>query len=195
MICAHRDSPAVRKNGTVEFIPGPGAIGNASGAAALLEISKALRAGQEFKGAAVFLSVDGEEMGLTGSKEFVQNPPVDKVNLKYVIDLNCIGARGSSVIEIYATPRSTADSVRNYIVGALRKLGIEARVTNEKYPSDHKSFEEAGFPSMVLYSSEEPYRELLHSSGDTMDAVDPRALAAIVKAVVEAVIKGAEYWK
>jgi hypothetical protein len=189
VVCAHRDSRASEDG---RFVPTQGGTDNASGTAALLEIARALKSDPGFKGAAVFLAVDGEEIGLTGSREFAKNPPFKSTNLALVLNLDCIAARGSDVVELYATVgNGTATAVRDAISASLKAAGLNAVLTDEKYGSDQRSFENVGCPAVVIHSTNDSYGQYIHTPQDTVNTVDIKVLAAIVRGVVEGVAKGA----
>lgn len=214
LILAHRDSLAIEKSKTPKLIPAPGAIDNASGTAALIEIAKELKNRDDFRGAAVFLSTDGEEWGLLGANDFIKNLFFDKANLKYVINLDCVGAIAEKAqpqplepsktfesvesayeINIYATPRNgLVDSVRSHISGACRTLNMVPKVVSAPYQSDHVPFEKMGLPTIAFYSSSESCTGL-HSPKDTANRVHTGAVGLLVRAIVEGVVNAGASWK
>ncbi|MBA4312868.1 MAG: hypothetical protein C0417_09585 [Chlorobiaceae bacterium] len=70
----------------------PGANDNASGSAAVLEIARAFIKGKiKPKRSIIFVLFASEELGLIGSKYFVDNPPVPLEKITAMINLDCIG--------------------------------------------------------------------------------------------------------
>lgn len=187
VVCAHRDSLG-RDGGA--FVPIQGGTDNASGTATILEIARILESLPEFSGAAVFASFDGEEIGLTGSKDFAAHYPFNKSNLKLVINLDCVGAAGCDDVEIYVTPGTgPGDSVADAIVESLAVRSFEGRKTQEKYGSDHLSFEEEGFATLSIHSPGTAYRGYLHCPKDTLETVDVSVLAALADAIAKGIVK------
>jgi hypothetical protein len=70
----------------------PGANDNASGSAAVLEIAHAFIDGKvKPKRSIIFTTFASEELGLVGSKYFVDHPPVPLDKISAMINLDCIG--------------------------------------------------------------------------------------------------------
>ena len=76
---------------------GPGAADDASAVAALLETLRALKASAALSNNIVFLFTDGEEVGLLGSKAFVDKNPMLK-NTDMVINLEARGNTGPVIM-------------------------------------------------------------------------------------------------
>jgi aminopeptidase YwaD len=73
-----------------------GADDNASGTAALIELSRSL-AGSKFKNNNyLFIAFSGEELGLYGSKYFTGHPTVDLSNVNYMINMDMVGRLNDS---------------------------------------------------------------------------------------------------
>lgn len=75
-----------------DYCAGLGAEDNASALAVMLDVARYLKNSER---SPVFVSFDLEEVGLVGSKCYVRNS--DLVNVKYVIDLECLGS-GKDII-------------------------------------------------------------------------------------------------
>jgi Zn-dependent M28 family amino/carboxypeptidase len=131
-----------------------GAVDNATGVAALLEIAKAFKnlpAVQERS--ILFLSVTGEEQGLLGSEYYARNPlfPLNKTVAVINMDaLNILGKTKDMTIVGYGN--SELDS---FAVDVLNKYGRYSRPdpTPEKgsyFRSDHFSFAKVGVPALYL---------------------------------------------
>ena len=102
VVCAHHDHIGIneyensRHTGPAEIHNG--ADDNASGVAAMLEMARTLKGKKYKKNNYLFIAFSGEELGLLGSKHFVQNPPaflgqtsqkLGKIN--YVINIDMLG--------------------------------------------------------------------------------------------------------
>jgi Zn-dependent M28 family amino/carboxypeptidase len=131
-----------------------GALDNASGTAAILEIAKAFKAMKTPpERTIVFLSVTAEEQGLLGSEYYGQNPvyPVDKTVANVNIDgINFYGKTKDAAI--YGSGQS---ELEDYLVAELKKTG--RYLAPEAHPeaglyfrSDHFSFAKVGVPSITI---------------------------------------------
>jgi len=131
-----------------------GAVDNATGAAALIEIAEAFtKLPHKQKRSVLFLSVTCEEQGLLGSKFYAENPlfPLNKtVGVINMDGLNIVGK--TKDMTIIGLGNSGLD---NYATEVLKKLGRYANPdpTPEKgsyFRSDHLSFARVGVPSLYL---------------------------------------------
>ncbi len=131
-----------------------GAMDNATGTAALLEIAKAFtRLPQRQHRSVLFLSVTGEEQGLLGSKYYVENPifPLNKTVAVINIDaMNIFGKTKDMTIVGYGN-----SALDKYAMDVLKRHG--RYVAPDPHPerggffrSDHFSFAKAGVPSLYL---------------------------------------------
>jgi len=88
VIGAHLDHVGSQAN----EIYAPGANDNASGSAAVLEIARAFAGGNvKPKRSIIFTLFASEELGLIGSKYFVDHPPVPLERIAAMFNLDCIG--------------------------------------------------------------------------------------------------------
>lgn len=71
----------------------PGASDDGAGVGTLLEIARAIKAGNPFKNDVIFLFTDGEEIGLLGAQAFVQEHPFSK-DVGLVLNFEARGTSG-----------------------------------------------------------------------------------------------------
>lgn len=88
LIGAHRDT-----TGTIE-----GAQDNGTGTAVMLELARVLTS-KSHQYTYMFLSFDGEEIGLKGSEDFVKKNPHLKIKLAMVLD--CVGYKDADTLGLY----------------------------------------------------------------------------------------------
>lgn len=193
VIGAHRDIA-----GSVQ-----GAEDNGSGTATLLELARVL-SGRDNYYTYVFVSFDGEEVGLTGSFDYVSRHAQDPIVIAVILDMT--GFRGSDTIFLYravtgqgscplwtfALARSVMESQglpgrffeARYSLGSLRVFfaTLFERASGE-WNTDSGPFLAANIPAIGLTAagpSEEfgghPARAIIHSPEDTLDQVSPEAL-------------------
>jgi Zn-dependent M28 family amino/carboxypeptidase len=131
-----------------------GAVDNATGVAALLEIAEAFtKLPKNQNRSVLFLSVTCEEQGLLGSKFYAENPlfPLNKtVGVINMDGLNITGKTKDMTIVGFGN-----SGLDNYAVAVLKKYGRYASPdpTPEKgsyFRSDHFSFAKVGVPSLYL---------------------------------------------
>jgi Zn-dependent M28 family amino/carboxypeptidase len=150
--------------GIDDSLPGPrtqqifhGAVDNASGVAALLQIAKAYKALPTApKRTIVFVATTAEERGLLGAQYYVRHPlyPISKTVLNINIDgLNLWGRTRD--VELSGMGKSTADDLVAAI--AARQGRVVKPDSNISYGSyyrgDQLEFARAGVPTIYLRSS------------------------------------------
>ncbi|MEQ9266128.1 MAG: M28 family peptidase [Balneolaceae bacterium] len=128
----------------------PGANDNASGTAMLLSLAKYYSENKPSYNT-VFIAFGGEELGLLGSKHFVQNPLFDLTSIKFLVnfDLAGTGDEGIQVVNgsVYRDKFDLLTSI-NEEMELLPKVKIRGKACN----SDHCFFDEAGVPGFYIYT-------------------------------------------
>ncbi len=120
-----------------------------------------------------------EEQGLYGGKAYAQ---------KYTTDLrrHHLGAESDfGAGRVYAFAAKTPDHAKAavaQIAQALAPLGIEHRVDGEGCGPDLSPFNAIGMACAVLSQDGTDYFDLHHTPDDTLDKIDPKALAQNVAA-------------
>lgn len=116
-----------------------GADDNASGTAALLAIIARLSQQENISSNLLFIAFSGEELGLFGSKYFVDNPTVPLENIKYMLNMDMVG-RLNQEKELSLSGTGTAaewEETLNKINDDRLKLSFTKSGVG---PSDHTSF-------------------------------------------------------
>lgn len=118
-----------------------GADDNASGVAGIIEIAEKLSAGKnELKRSIVVVAFGAEEMGLLGSKYFVNNPIIDLDKVVAMFNFDMIGRlndKNSIAIGGTGTSVESEDLLNKY----LNEYGMKASFSREGFgPSDHAAF-------------------------------------------------------
>lgn len=127
----------------------PGANDNASGVAMMLDMARHYSKNQPDY-SMLFIAFAGEEIGLTGSYYFVQNPLVElrKISMLVNLDLMSTGDEGLTAVNATEFPvwfdnLKLCNSIGNY----LPDIAPRGKAQN----SDHYYFTEAGVPSFFFY--------------------------------------------
>jgi len=128
-----------------------GADDNASGSAALIELSKLLKNSNLKNNNYLFIAFSGEELGLFGSKYYTEHPAVDLAKTNYMINMDMVGRLNDSThgftIGGYGTSPvwgQQLSSTDNYF-----KINFDSSGTG---PSDHTSFYRKDIPVLFFFT-------------------------------------------
>jgi Zn-dependent M28 family amino/carboxypeptidase len=157
-----------------------GADDNASGTAGVIELAQKLSANRsKLKRSFIFVAFTGEEMGLLGSKEFVNKPPVDLKKVNAMINMDMIGRLNTESNTI--SVGGTGTSVEADTLLKLLEIGRPFKVTHstDGYgPSDHASFYSLNIP--VFYFSTGAHDEY-HTPADDADKINYTGEVEVLK--------------
>jgi Zn-dependent M28 family amino/carboxypeptidase len=146
-----------------------GAMDNASGVAAMLDVAAMLKeSGTKLRRSVLFVAVTGEEKGLLGSRYFAASPTVDRASI--VADINT-----DMFMPFYPLKRLTIFGLDESEVGddaaaVARSLGITPAPDPEPQRnvfirSDQYSFIRQGIPSVMIaigYAKGSPEEKIVH---------------------------------
>ncbi len=175
VIGAHYDHLGFGGPGTGSRMPNTkavhyGADDNASGVAAILEIAHKLASKKNSLNTNfIFAAFGAEEMGLIGSKHFVNNLPVADSLILAMINIDMVGRlRQDRSLQISGVGTSIeADSVLHLL---NTKYNFKLGLSEEGYgPSDHSSFYSKDIP--VFFYSTGAHIDY-HTSNDTLGAIN-----------------------
>ena len=163
-----------------------GADDNASGVAALLELARLLKASKFTANNYLFVAFSGEELGLYGSKYFVEHPTTNLAKVNYMINLDMIGRLSdtSQTITVGGYGTSPAWS-QLYALSGKKKLYAEG--LNYRYdssgtgPSDHTSFYNKGIPVLFYFTG---LHGDYHRPSDDADRINYAGEVTIVKHIL-----------
>lgn len=132
-----------------------GAVDNASGIAALLEIARALGRGRRPARDILFLATTAEEMGLLGAEYFVARPtvPIGSIVAAINMDTLAIAPKGEKVA-VMGRGNAAIDSLIEHTVGeAGRSLDRDDEAAAFIQRQDGWAFTRAGIPSLMVNGS------------------------------------------
>jgi hypothetical protein len=168
LLGAHYDHLPPRKKGDDRIYNG--ADDNASGTAALLEIAEALgKLAERPRASVVLVAFTGEELGLRGSRAFVEHPPLPFSELRGVVNLDMI-SRGQENL-IFCEGESKAPRLAAAARKANENVGLEIRWNVHPEwlrQSDHWPFLQKDVPA--LYFGVEDHDDY-HRPSDTADKI------------------------
>lgn len=158
-----------------------GADDNASGTAALIEISKMLKVSKYKNNNYLFVSFSGEELGLYGSKYFTDHPSINLSDANYMINMDMVGRLNDSThgltIGGYGTSPSWGELIsekNNYF-----KIKFDSSGTG---PSDHTSFYRKDIPVLFFFTG---VHGDYHKPTDDADKINYTGELKIVKYIYD----------
>lgn len=158
-----------------------GADDNASGVSGILELAQKF-AKNKPKRSIIFVAFGAEEMGLLGSKYFVQHPPVDISKIKTMINLDMIGRFDNELqnLLIGGTGTSTeADTILN----SNNHYGFRLKFSPDGFgASDHSSFYSKSIPVFFVNSvAHDDY----HTPDDDVNRINFKGEELILKYIYD----------
>lgn len=160
----------------------PGADDNASGVSSIIEIAGELASHKPgLKRSVMFVAFTGEEMGILGSKYFMQHSPIPAGKITAMVNLDMVGRLGEEK-RLSVGGVGTAVELDS-ILGLVDHENLVYAKSQEGYgPSDHASFYTAGIP--VLYFSTGAHLDY-HTPGDVPDKLTYGPMKEIAGQVAE----------
>ena len=165
-----------------------GADDDASGTVAVLEIAKAMASGPTPKRSILFVATTGEEVGLIGTRWFIDHPPVPFANIVANLEIEMIGqpdslAGGPGKGWLTGYERSTMGD-------ELRAAGVpivpDPRPAQNFFQrSDNIAFARRGIPAHTLSSFN--LHADYHKVTDDISHIDFAHMTAVIQAAVKAV--------
>jgi hypothetical protein len=153
-----------------------GADDNASGVAAMLEIARMLQGSTYKSNNYVFIAFSGEELGLYGSKWFVQHPTIHLDKIDYMINLDMVGRVDTGSHTLTVNGVGTSPTFKD----ALEKLHTPLHIKTTESglgPSDHTSFYLQNIPVVFLFSGQ---HKDYHKPSDTEDKINYTGMVDVV---------------
>jgi aminopeptidase YwaD len=151
-----------------------GADDNASGTAGVLELARILKDSKYKNNNYLFVAFSGEELGLYGSKYFVEHPTVELASINYMINMDMVGRLNDSTHHLTVGGYGTTPSW-----GALYGITGKKRLYNDGLvfqfdssgvgPSDHTSFYRKDIPVLFYFTG---LHTDYHKPGDEAEKVN-----------------------
>lgn len=163
-----------------------GADDNASGTAALIELSGLLRKAAFTNNNYILVAFSGEEEGLLGSNYFCKNSPVDTATLNYMINMDMIG-RLDTLRNTFAISGTGTSPTWNTVLQSIPTLGIKAKYSESGTgASDHTSFYNIGVPALHYFTGT---HYSYHKPTDDEWRINYQGMLFIVKHIYELIGK------
>ena len=151
-----------------------GAVDNATGTAALIEVAEAFsKLPQPLDRSVTFLAVTAEEQGLLGSKFYAANPVIPAAKTVANINMDALTVNGRSAdVAVYGLGQSELD---NFLTKSAEKQnrvisGDPRPAAGIYYRSDHFAFASIGIPALYAKSGAVPVDQ---ATADLRAKLDP----------------------
>jgi Zn-dependent M28 family amino/carboxypeptidase len=166
-----------------------GADDNASGTAAVMEVARMLNHSKLKNNNYLFIAFSGEELGLYGSKYFIEHPTIDISSVNYMINMDMIGRLNDSshVLTVggYGTSPSWGEI---YALKGKKKLfsdDMEFRFDSSGTgPSDHTSFYLKNIPVLFYFTG---LHADYHKPSDDFDKINYIGEMNIIKHILSVI--------
>lgn len=146
-----------------------GADDNASGVAAALEVAEAMVSSDyQPRRTILFALWDGEEEGLIGSKQWIENPTLPLDHVRFVVNLDMVGRLRADTLEVSGT--RSAYGLRK--LASLQNSGNALRLSftwHVQDNSDHYPFFRLGIPILMLHTG---LHEQYHRPSDDVERIN-----------------------
>jgi hypothetical protein len=168
-----------------------GADDNASGTAALIELARVLKQSPAKTNNYLFIAFSGEELGLYGSKYFIDHPTIELSAVNYMINMDMVGRLNDSTRTVtiggFGTSPTWASLVNNQSLSRNEK-GLSIKIDSSgSGPSDHTSFYRKDIPVLFYFTG---LHTDYHKPTDDADRINYKGMVQIVKHVRN-VVEGA----
>lgn len=163
-----------------------GADDNASGTASLIELSSALKKSKQKKFNYLLIAFSAEELGLNGSKYFVENPTISLNTVNYMINMDMVGRMNDSTQTITLGGYGTSPSWKNMIDAVKNKSFTIKYDSSGTGPSDHTSFYRKDIPVLFFFTG---LHTDYHKPSDDADKINYIGMAKVVQ-FIQQLIEG-----
>ena len=155
-----------------------GADDNASGTSSLIELSAILKKSKQKNYNYLLIAFSAEELGLNGSKYFVEYPTISLNNINYMINMDMVGRLNDSSKTITLGGYGTSPAWKSMIDGVEEK-GFNIRYDSSGTgPSDHTSFYRKDIPVLFFFTG---LHTDYHKPSDDADKINYNGMSAIVR--------------
>lgn len=155
-----------------------GADDNASGTSSMIELAFLLKNSKAKQYNYLFIAFSAEELGLNGSKYFVENPTISLNNVNYMINMDMVGRMNDSTKTITVGGYGTSPSWKP-MIDAVKKKDFSIRVDSSGTgPSDHTSFYRKDIPVLFFFTG---LHSDYHKPSDDADKINYVGMLKIIR--------------
>ncbi len=158
-----------------------GADDNASGTAAVIELSKMLSVAALTNNNYLFVHFSGEELGLYGSKYFTEHSTINLAQANYMINLDMVGRLNDSTHGLTIGGYGTSPTWGQLIASAHNFFTIKVDSSGTG-PSDHTSFYRKNIPVLFFFTG---IHSDYHKPTDDADKINYIGTFKVVKYIYQ----------
>jgi membrane-associated protease RseP (regulator of RpoE activity) len=162
-----------------------GADDNASGTAVLLQLAERMtRLEPRPARTIIFAAFSAEELGLHGSRYYVNHPPFPLESTKAMLNLDMVGRMRDNQITVFGA--NSAKESSTIVLDAARDLSVEIRQSDGIGRSDHMSFYNKKIPVLHFFTGTHPD---YHRPSDTWDKLNFEGMVKVTDLVLATALK------
>jgi len=162
-----------------------GADDNGSGTSMVLELFEKFASENNHKRTLVFMAFGGEELGLLGSKHYVNNPTIDLSKVQLMVNLDMVGRMDEeNNVQLGGSPSAKNFSSKLHPFFVNSKINIIDLGKGIFSRSDHYNFYKKDIPVLFFFTGIHPD---YHTATDDEDKINYDGMMEISK-VVEPII-------
>lgn len=186
---AHYDHLGYGEDGNSMFRTGEkaihnGADDNASGTAALIELARLLKNSNAKNNNYLFLAFSGEELGLFGSKYFVENPTIGLGSINYMINMDMVGRFNDSTRALTIGGIGTSPVWGEVLKAVTDHPFVYKFDSSGTGPSDHTSFYRKDIPVLFYFTG---LHSDYHRPTDDAEKINYQGAARIVQHILSTI--------
>lgn len=163
------------------FVIRPGADDNASGTAALLELARRFH-DRPPRRSILIVNFDAEEIGLVGSRVFLDSAPVPREAMTFMLNLDMIGRLRQHQLFIEGVRER---AIRTLIDSAVAAVGIRGEFMASEDRSDHATFLAGRIDAISLSTG---YHVDYHTAADIAARINLDGIERVVE-VAERIVR------
>lgn len=164
-----------------------GADDNASGTAGVIELAKYFAKRTDLNRGIAFIAFSGEEIGLLGSKHYVDNPTVPFEKIVAMINLDMIGRLPADSNEVQVFGTKAAEEFDAPLTRIAESRGLVLKGSASAIgPSDHASFYRKKIPALHFFTG---LHSDYHRPGDDTDKVNAEGAMAVLGMVQDMAVE------
>jgi len=163
-----------------------GADDNASGTSSMIELAFLMKSSKVKQYNFLFIAFSAEELGLNGSKYFVENPTIPLNNVNYMINMDMVGRMNDSSRTITVGGYGTSPNWKTMIESVKKKTFSIKFDSSGTGPSDHTSFYRKDIPVLFFFTG---LHSDYHKPGDDADKINYTGMLQIIR-FIQQMIEG-----
>jgi Zn-dependent M28 family amino/carboxypeptidase len=133
----------------------------------------------------LFIAFSAEELGLLGSKYFVEHPTIDLKSVRYMINLDMVGRLNDSTQALTVGGFGTSPIWSKII--ATKENGLLIKIDSSGAgPSDHTSFYRKNIPVLFFFTG---VHGDYHKPSDDVEKINLRGMVTITRLIQTLVLK------